>query len=116
MLEKYSIKKAHFHWFKGDLHTIERMRENEYFISITPDVLYEKEIRKLVKNYPLSLMMVETDGPWRFEDIFKHKLTHPKMIHNIIREISFIKEVDIRLVYETLYKNTIQFYNLAESF
>lgn len=25
LLEKYSIKKAHFHWFKGDHKTIERM-------------------------------------------------------------------------------------------
>lgn len=112
MLEKHSIKKAHFHWFKGDEQTIKRMIQNGYFISITPDVLYEKEIQQLVKIYPLALMMVETDGPWEFEGIFKYKRTHPKMIHNIIREIALIKEIDIRTVYGTLYENTKQFYYL----
>lgn len=112
MLEKYSFKKAHFHWFKGDGQTIERMIQNGYFISITPDVIYEKEIQQLVNRYPLRLMMVETDGPWGFDGPFKGKVTHPKMIHQIVREIAFIKEEDIRMVYGTLYENTKQFYNL----
>ncbi len=112
MLEKYSIKNAHFHWFKGDVHTIERMKVNGYFISITPDVLYEKEIQQLVKSYPLSLMMVETDGPWGFDGPFKGKLTHPKMIHHIVRKIAHLKKADTKRVYEKLFKNTKRFYHL----
>src|SRR5699024_7064345 len=30
LLEKHSIEKAHFHWFKGDKETIDRMIENGY--------------------------------------------------------------------------------------
>lgn len=63
LLEKHSIRKVHFYWFKGDEKTIERMIRNDYYISVTPDVLYEKEIEELVKKYPLEQMMVETDGP-----------------------------------------------------
>lgn len=113
MLEKYSIKKAHFHWFKGDIQTIRRMQQNGYFISITPDVLYEKEIQQLVRSYPLSLMMVETDGPWGFDDPFKDKMTQPKMLHHIVKEIAFIKKKDVKKVYKILYENTKQFYNLS---
>ena len=112
MLEKYSIKKAHFHWFKGDEKTIKRMQQNGYFISITPDVLYERDIQQLVGNYPLSLMMVETDGPWGFEGPFKGKLTHPKMIHPIVQKIASIKRLDIKIVYELLFENTKSFYHL----
>ena len=112
ILEKYSIKKAHFHWFKGDEKTIERMQRNGYFISITPDVLYERDIQQLVGNYPLSLMMVETDGPWGFEGPFKGKLTHPKMIHNIVQKIASIKRMDIKIIYELLFENTKRFYKL----
>jgi len=112
MLEKYSIKKAHFHWFKGDDQTIERMYQNRYFISITPDVLYEKGIQQLVEKYPLWLMMIETDGPWGFEGPFKEKLTHPKMIHHIVQKIASIKRLDIKIVYELLLENTKWFYNL----
>ena len=85
LLEKHSIKKAHFHWFKGDQKTITRMIKNGYFISVTPDVCYEKEIRDLVSFYPLEQMMVETDGPWPFEGPFQgqtHTSIHDSPIHS----------------------------------
>lgn len=112
LLEEHSIEKAHFHWFKGDKKTTERMINNGYFISVTPDLLYEKEIQQLVKLYPLSQMMVETDGPWAFEGPFKGKMTHPKMIHSVISEIAIIKNLPISMVYETTYQNTKTFYNV----
>ncbi|TMN22883.1 TatD family hydrolase [Lentibacillus cibarius] len=31
LLEKHSAAKAHFHWFKGDGRTVERLRANDYF-------------------------------------------------------------------------------------
>ena len=112
LLEKHSIKKTHFHWFKGDQKTTARMIKNGYFISITPDVCYEKEIRELVSLYPLEQMMVETDGPWPFEGPFQGQLTHPSMIHQSIRVISDIKKLPINDVYEQLYNNTKDFYQL----
>ena len=84
-LKSIPLKKAHFHWFKGDQKTITRMIENGYFISVTPDVCYEKEIRDLVSIYPLEKMMVETDGPWPFEGPFQGQITHPSMIHQSIQ-------------------------------
>jgi TatD DNase family protein len=42
------------------------MKENGYFISVTPDVVYDEEIQLLVQRYPLEQMMIETDGPWPF--------------------------------------------------
>lgn len=112
LLEKHSVKRAHFHWFKGDQKTMQQMIQNGYFISITPDVLYEQEIRSLVATYPLSQMMVETDGPWRFSGVFKNQLTEPKMIHQTIREIANIKQIKRSDVYEQILENTEHFYNL----
>jgi len=112
LLEKYSIKNAHFHWFKGDLQTISRLIDNEYFISITPDIVYEKEIQELVRLYPIEKMMVETDGPWPFEGPFQGKITHPNMIHSSINMIAAIKHLPIDDVYNQLYLNTKTFYHL----
>ncbi|MFD9625065.1 TatD family hydrolase [Peribacillus muralis] len=112
LLEKHDIKKAHFHWFKGDSQTIASMIQNRYRISITPDVCYEREIKELVAVYPLELMMVETDGPWQFEGVFKGKSTHPGMIRESIRQIAIIKDLPIDHVYETLYQNTKDFYDI----
>ncbi|KAA9021659.1 TatD family hydrolase [Niallia endozanthoxylica] len=112
LLEKYDIKKAHFHWFKGDLQTISRLIDNNYFISITPDIVYEKEIQELVRLYPIEKMMVETDGPWPFEGPFQGRITHPNMIHTSINMIAEIKQLPSVDVYRQLYKNTTSFYHL----
>lgn len=112
LLEKYSVTNAHFHWFKGDSQTIERMADNGYSLSVTPDVLCETEIQDLVRVYPLSRVMVETDGPWPFEGIFKGNMTHPRMIHKSIEKISELRDVSVAYVYSQIYDNTCRFYKL----
>lgn len=114
LLEKYSVQKAHFHWFKGDAETIQRMIENNYYISITPDILYKERTKQLVRHYPLSQIMVETDGPWPYEGPFFHKQTHPKMIHETMRKIAEIKKIKIHEVYEIIFNNTVEFYQLPD--
>jgi TatD DNase family protein len=110
LLEKHSVIKAHFHWFKGDGKSLSRLADNGYFISVTPDVLYEKEIQEIVQHFPLTQMMVETDGPWSFEGPFEGRRTRPAMIHQSIREIGKIKKIVLEKIYEQLYKNTEEFY------
>ncbi|MCA1061886.1 TatD family hydrolase [Rossellomorea sp. AcN35-11] len=112
LLEKHSVEKAHFHWFKGDGATIDRMIENGYSISITPDVLYEENIRELVKRYPMDGLMVETDGPWRFEGVFRGRMTHPGMMHNTIEAIAVLKGIPEAEVYKQVYQNTCDFYEI----
>ncbi|WP_028392681.1 TatD family hydrolase [Bacillus cihuensis] len=112
LLEKHSVTKAHFHWFKGDAKTIQRMIQNGYYISVTPDCLYETEIQQLIKEYSLDKLMVETDGPWPFEGSFKNTMTHPKMIHRSIQLIAEIKKVPVEKVYVDIYGNTKTFYGL----
>lgn len=112
LLEKHGVKRAHFHWFKGDSTTINRMIKNGYFISITPDCLYEKEIQQLIKSYPLTQMMVETDGPWPFQAPISNQKTHPKMIHQSIEKIAELKQLPTKEVYHQLYQNTRTFFQL----
>lgn len=112
LLEKHNIKSAHFHWFKGDKKTMERLIGNGYFVSFTPDIQYEEETREVVQTFPLQLMMAETDGPWPFEGIFSNQMTHPKMLHFVIREISRIKKISLEEVYSNLYENIKKFYRL----
>jgi TatD DNase family protein len=75
-------------------------------------VLYDDDIRKLVEQYPIELMMVETDGPWPFEGPFEGKQTHPIMIINVIKQIAKIKHVSEQEAASVLMNNTRQFYRL----
>lgn len=113
LLEKHSVRKAHFHWFKGDENTVERMAGNGYFISITPDVVYEEEIQQLVQRYPLEQMMIETDGPWPFEGPFQGQMTHPNMMMESIKMIAKLKKRSNDEVAGILIRNTKFFYNLT---
>lgn len=110
LLEKYQVTAAHFHWFKADIETIKRMIKNNYFISITPDLLYEEKIQWLAEVYPLEQIMVETDGPWPFEGPFTGQMTHPKMMTATIAKLAEIKHKPLEQVANTIYENTRRFY------
>lgn len=112
LLGNIGIDKAHFHWFKGSITTIKRMVSRGYFISLPPEVVYRKKIRDIAMDYPIDLMMAETDGPWQFEGPFKGIQTHPEMIHSTIRTLSEIKGYQLEKVYENIWKNTVDFYDL----
>ncbi|WP_108670470.1 TatD family hydrolase [Peribacillus acanthi] len=112
LLEKHSIAKAHFHWFKGDSKTIDRMINNGFHVSVTPDVCYEQEIQNLVRRYPIELLMLETDGPWLFEGPFEGRMTHPNMLTQSIAKIAEIKNVPLQKLSDIIYRNTVNFYGL----
>ena len=65
-LEKYKIKKALFHWFEGDLSALEKIKINGWNISVSPDVIHNKEYEKFVGNIPLEIITLESDGPWEY--------------------------------------------------
>ncbi|QTN01335.1 TatD family deoxyribonuclease [Sediminibacillus dalangtanensis] len=112
LLEKHSIRQAHFHWFKGDKSTVRRIVGNGYMLSVTPDCLYESEIQRLIRQIPLTSLMVETDGPWPFEGPFHGLMTHPKMIHASVAKIAELKRLPVEAVYHQLVANTKDFYQL----
>lgn len=112
LLERHNIKNAHFHWYKGNEAELQRVIGNGYFISVTPDCTYELEIQKLLQTVPLHQLMVETDGPWPFKGTFQNQWTHPKMMHTSVEQIAIIKDCPLDEAYQTLYLNTIRFFDL----
>jgi TatD DNase family protein len=113
LLEKYSVSKAHFHWFKGDQRTTERMLANGYFVSITPEVAMEEpENVALVRSYSINQIMVETDGPWPFEGRFSGKRTHPLMMKESLEKIAEIKGMNIQDINTQIRNNTKIFFNI----
>jgi len=112
LLERHGVTRAHFHWFKGSEEAIERMIHNGYYISITPDCVYEAEIQALIKSYPLELMMVETDGPWPFEGPFEKVRTSPFMMAKTIDVIASLKGITVQEAAKIVTRNTEIFYDL----
>ncbi|WP_301109940.1 TatD family hydrolase [Sporosarcina sp.] len=110
LLEAHSITHAHFHWFKGEDAVLQRILANGYMVSVTPEVLYREKIQRVVEQTPLSQLMVETDGPWPFEERFSGHMTHPSMMHDSIQKIADIKRMNEDEVYQSIYETTKEFY------
>jgi len=114
LLERHQIRRAHFHWFKGDEQTVNRMIANGYRISFTPDIAYEDEIQKLALDYPASLVMSETDGPWPFEYAFANRMTHPSMNADVCREWASLRGVSEEEARRQLFENAERFYGRSQ--
>ncbi|WP_438351911.1 TatD family hydrolase [Paenibacillus sp. FA6] len=112
LLEKHGVTRAHFHWFKGSADTVERMANNGYFISFTPDILYEAEIQELARLYPKEQVMAETDGPWPFEGPFSGQMTHPRMVSDVIETWSQIHDISVDAARKIIHSNTQRFYGI----
>ena len=111
LLERHNYHQAHFHWYKTDVVTLDVMKEKGYFISITPDVFSKERTRQLIKYYPKELLLVETDGPWKYEHD-KNNMTHPKIVYDIIEEIAQIKEESKIKIGEQILENTKVLYKI----
>lgn len=96
LLREFGVARAHFHWYKGDEAVTRMLADAGFYISLTPDVLYEEEIRPLAVSYPLERLMTETDGPWPFEGPFAGQATHPLMMRESVGEIARLRGMDER--------------------
>lgn len=112
LLERHNVTKAHFHWFKGAEKTVRRMADRGYYISFTPDIVYEPEIQELARWYPLDRAMAETDGPWPFEGPFAGQITHPRMTANVATAWAGIHGISPEEAAAALYRNTRRFYGI----
>lgn len=109
-LQEYHIKRAHFHWIKTDPHTLDRLANAGCYVSFTPDIWYNDETAQIAASYPLSLMMVETDGPWQFEGPFSNQPTTPKLLEQVIERLAEIRQMDKDVLACQIIKNSYCFF------
>jgi TatD DNase family protein len=111
-LERHGVRRAHFHWFKGPEAAVRRMIARGWHVSVTPDVVYEPEIRELARAYPLELLMAETDGPWPHEGPFAGRPTTPAMVRDVIQAVAGLKGLGLEETAAALLANTKRFYGI----
>ncbi|MFA9457057.1 TatD family hydrolase [Halalkalibacter sp. AB-rgal2] len=87
LLKKHKIKQAHFHWFKGPQDVLTNILNAQYYISVTPELCYRKRDQLLLQNVPLTQLLIETDGPWQYNDSFQNQETTPLMLKNVVHSI-----------------------------
>ncbi len=83
LLEKHRVKKALFHWFEGDCDSLEKIISNSYLISVSPDIMFNREYSKFVDSIPIENICLESDGPWEYNG----ERGNPGMIEELARYI-----------------------------
>lgn len=106
LLKKYNIKKALFHWFEGKEETLDSIKKNNWNISISPDVIYNPEYRSFVEKVPLEIISLESDGPWKYNNI----TGVPSMIEKTAEFLSEVYFVSKETILDISNKNAINLF------
>ena len=119
ILRKYSqdINKSVVHCFTGTQSQLEDYLELGCYIGVTGWICDEKrniELRKTIKDIPLSKLMVETDCPYLIPKDLpnkpKNNRNEPINLNHIVTEIAMLMEIDEDILRENTYKNSIDFF------
>ena len=119
ILRKYSsdINKAVVHCFTGTQEQLDDYLELGFYIGITGWICDEKrnvELRKTIKNIPLSRLMVETDCPYLIPKDLpikpKNNRNEPSNLNHIVKEISLLLDLNEDEIRKESFKNTLRFF------
>ena len=124
IFKKYSsdINKAVVHCFTGSQSQLDQYLELNCFIGVTGWICDQKrnvELRKTIKNIPLSKLMIETDCPYLIPKDLprkpKNNRNEPSNLNHIAAEISKLMEVDTDEVIKNTYENSVNFFEAKSS-
>ena len=101
MLEKYKAKKVLLHSFTDSLKLMTRAAKNGHYISVGMNLLYNEEVQKNIKAFPLEHLLFETDSPVRIQG----EKTSPESILQIANKVAKLKELDFKEVEKQQEKN-----------
>ena len=119
ILRKYSsdISKAVVHCFTGTQEQLDDYLELDCYIGVTGWICDEKrnvELRKTIKNIPLSKIMVETDCPYLtpkdLPDKPKNNRNEPSNLNHIVAEISMLMDIGEDILRRETFRNTKSFF------
>lgn len=108
ILEQEDAKKVLMHMF-GARHLLTRVIENGWMVSLNTIVLRSKKHKKIARDIPLKLLLLETDSPWLHPE---GKRNTPLTVRMVAESIAEIKKISLNEVDKAITSNAISFFNL----
>jgi len=108
MLIELGARKVQMHAFDGKVSAALPGVEAGFFFSIPPSVVRSRQKQKLVKQLPLTCILIETDSPVLGRD--PNERNEPANATIVVDAISQIKDVSPEKVAEQAFENTIKLY------
>lgn len=101
-LKKRQVKSALFHWFEGSVDIMEEIIAHGYYISVSPDVIYNQRYSRFVAKIPINRIVLESDGPWEYNG----QKGVPSMILNIAEFLGKQRKTPEKEIKKIIYENT----------
>lgn len=99
------IKRALFHWFTGPLDVLRELVAHGYLVSINPTVKTSKKHLRVALESPLTSMVFESDGPYKYRGIY----LNPDLIPETLDYIAEARGLDPRELLEKTNENLERF-------
>ncbi len=90
LLNKYKITEKHkviFHWYSGDIKSLNRAVEMGIYFSINHKMLQTSTGSEIVKSVPLEFLLTETDAPFTFDSSVKTRMDSLKLSCELIAKV-----------------------------
>lgn len=102
-----------FHCFSGKRGLAEEIvRNKDFFISVSTNVLFSKNIRKLAKMIPVDQMLLETDSPFLSPDKEKDRRNYPWNILLSAKKISDLRKTSDSEILGAAKRNAMRVFDL----
>ncbi len=114
ILEKEDARKVDLHMW-GDHHSVQRIVENGWSISMNAIILRSKSHKKIARDCPLENIMLETDAPWLAPKRLlegKEERNDPTSIKLVAEKIAEAKKVDFGTVWSACGSNAAKLFSL----
>ncbi|MBM3192643.1 MAG: TatD family deoxyribonuclease [Chlamydiae bacterium] len=104
--------KAVLHCFTGNLYHAKACLERGWYISLSGILTFKKSIdlQNLVKDLPLSKLLIETDSPYLAPQSKRGKVNEPANVCEIADMIAFLQGVSLEEVLFHTTKNALDFF------
>jgi TatD DNase family protein len=84
LLEASGAGPAVFHWHKAELAVTRRIVAAGHFLGVTPEVAWRGRDQAMVRAVPLTALVPESDGPWRYRD----RVGEPAMVAEVVTAVA----------------------------
>ncbi len=102
---RWSTMRGTAHFFAGTLQIAKRFCDLGFHISFSGVITFAKEYEKIVQDIPIERILSETDAPFAAPVPYRGKTNEPAYVVEIVKKIAEIKNIDIEIARDTLFKN-----------
>jgi len=114
ILEREDARKVDLHMW-GDHHSVQRIVENGWLISMNAIILRSKSHKKIARDCPLENLMLETDAPWLAPKRLlegKEERNEPTSIRLVAEKIAEAKKADFGTAWSACGRNAVKLFGL----